>query len=104
MRKKTPDPIGNLERAVKSESTVASLIAKLSKLNPYAFISFDVVYNDEVFTSDELPKLYATEMGNVRLEFDAKNLTYIFSKDHKTLDRYLTIGHKIEIVKEDENA
>lgn len=103
MRKKTPDPIGNLERAVKSDITVASLIAKLSKLNPYAFISFDVVYNDEVFTSDEIPKIYQTEMGNVRLEMNAKELTYIFSKDRKTLDRYLTVGHKISVVEDKKN-
>ena len=51
---------------------------------------------EEIFTTDLIPKIYRTEMGNIRVELDSKDYTYIFSKDHKTLSSY--IDTKAEII------
>jgi len=61
-----------------------------------AIISFDMIKDEEVFTTDIIPKIYKTEMGNIRVELDSKDYTYIFSKDHKTLSSY--IDTKAEII------
>jgi hypothetical protein len=96
MKKKSNRNVESVFIAVKSESTVASLISKLSKFDPMAFISFDIIKDEEVFTTDIIPKIYRTEMGNIRLELNSKDYTYIFSKDHKTLESY--IDTKAEII------
>jgi len=96
MKKKSNRTVDSVFTAVKSESTVASLISKLSKFDPMAFISFDIIKDEEVFTADIIPKVYRTEMGNIRLELNSKDYTYIFSKDHKTLESY--IDTKAEII------
>jgi len=95
MKKKSNRTVDSVFTAVKSESTVASLISKLSKFDPMAFISFDIIKDEEVFTSDIIPKVYRTEMGNIRLELNSKDYTYIFSKDHKTLESYIDTKAKI---------
>lgn len=96
MKKKSNRTVDSLFIAVKSECTVASLMARLSKFDPMALISFDIVKEDEVFTTDMLPKIYKTEVGNIRVELNSKDYTYIFSKDHKTLESY--INTKAEII------
>lgn len=96
MKKKSNRTIDSLFIAVQSESTVASLIARLSKFDPMALLSFDIVKEEEIFTTDKIPKIYRTEMGNIRIELDSKDFTYIFSKDHKTLSNY--IDTKAEII------
>ena len=96
MKKKSNRTVDSLFVAVKSECTVASLMARLSKFDPMAIISFDVIKDEEVFTTDLIPKIYRTEMGNIRVELDSKDYTYIFSKDHKTLSSY--IDTKAEII------
>ena len=96
MKKKSNRNVESVFIAVKSESTVASLISKLSKFDPMAFISFDVIKNEEIFTTDIIPKIYRTEMGNIRVELNSKDYIYIFSKNHKTLESY--IDTKAEII------
>ena len=95
MVKKSNRTIDSLFIAVKSQVSVASLIAKLSQFDPMALISFDIVKGEELFTTDMLPKIYRTEVGNVRVELDSKNFTYIFSKEHRTLESYINTDAEI---------
>jgi hypothetical protein len=81
--------------AVKSNCTVASMMAELSKHDPFALISFDIVKDKEVFTTDIIPKIYTTEMKNVRVEIDSRDYTYIFSSDRRGLDTFIKTDAEI---------
>lgn len=95
MARKSNRSIDKMFLSVQSKCTVASLIAALAKLDPYAMISFDIVNDKEVFTTDMLPKIYTTEMKNVRVEINAKDYTYIYSTDRRTLDNFIKTDAEI---------
>jgi hypothetical protein len=71
------------------------MMAELSKHDPFAMISFDIVKDKEVFTTDVIPKIYTTEMKNVRVEIDSKDYDYIFSAEKRTLDQFIKTDAEI---------
>ncbi len=93
--KKSNRSIDKMFLSVKSGCTVASMMAALSKHDPFALISFDIVKDNEVFTTDIIPKIYTTEMKNVRVELDAKDYTYIFSTERRGLDTFIKTDAEI---------
>ena len=95
MKKKSNRTVDSLFVAVKSECTVASLMARLSKFDPMAIISFDVIKDEEVFTTDIIPKIYRTEMGNIRVEIDSKDYTYIYSVERRGLNTFIKTDAEI---------
>jgi 1-aminocyclopropane-1-carboxylate deaminase/D-cysteine desulfhydrase-like pyridoxal-dependent ACC family enzyme len=95
MAKKSDRTLDKMFLAVKSQCTVASMMAELSKLDPFALISFDIVKDKEVFTTDVIPKIYTTEMKNVRVEIDSRDYTYIFSTEKRTLDQFIKTDAEI---------
>ena len=95
MAKKSDRTLDKMFLAVKSNCTVASLMAELSKHDPFAMLSFDIVKDKEVFTTDIIPKIYTTEMKNVRVEINAKDYTYIFSTERRGLDEFIKTDAEI---------
>ena len=95
MAKKSDRSLDKMFLAVKSNCTVASMMAELSKHDPFALISFDIVKDKEVFTTDIIPKIYTTEMKNVRVEIDSRDYTYIFSSDRRGLDTFIKTDAEI---------
>jgi len=95
MAKKSDRTLDKMFLAVKSQCTVASMMAELSKLDPFALISFDIVKDKEVFTTDVIPKIYTTEMKNVRVEIDSKDYAYIFSAERRTLNQFIKTDAEI---------
>ena len=95
MAKKSDRTLDKMFLAVKSQCTVASMMAELSKLDPFALISFDIVKDKEVFTTDVIPKIYTTEMKNVRVEIDSRDYAYIFSAEKRTLDQFIKTDAEI---------
>lgn len=93
--KKSNRSIDKMFLAAKSNCTVASLMAELSKLDPFALISFDIIKDKEVFTTDIIPKIYTTEMKNVRVEIDSKDYTYIYSTERRGLDTFIKTDAEI---------
>jgi hypothetical protein len=103
MKKNSDRTVDKMFLAVKSKSTVGSLIAELSKHDPYALISFDIIKDDEVFTTDIFPKVYKTDNKNVTVRMMSNDYTYIFSKEKKTLDNFIkTDAEIIKLKKTDE--
>ena len=95
MAKKSDRTLDKMFLAVKSKYTVASMMAELSKHDPFAMISFDIVKDKEVFTTDIIPKIYTTEMKNVRVEIDSKDYAYIFSTERRGLDEFIKTDAEI---------
>ena len=95
MAKKSDRSLDKMFLAVKSNCTVASMMAELSKHDPFALISFDIVKDKEVFTTDIIPKIYTTEMKNVRVEIDSRDYTYIFGSDRRGLDTFIKTDAEI---------
>ena len=95
MAKKSDRTLDKMFLAVKSNCTVASLMAELSKHDPFAMLSFDIVKDKEVFTTDTIPKIYTTEMKNVRVEIDSKDYAYIFSAERRGLDEFIKTDAEI---------
>ena len=95
MAKKSDRSLDKMFLAVKSNCTVASMMAELSKHDPFALISFDIVKDKEVFTTDIIPRIYTTEMKNVRVEIDSRDYTYIFSSDRRGLDTFIKTDAEI---------
>jgi 1-aminocyclopropane-1-carboxylate deaminase/D-cysteine desulfhydrase-like pyridoxal-dependent ACC family enzyme len=95
MAKKSDRTLDKMFLAVKSQCTVASMMAELSKLDPFALISFDIIKDKEVFTTDVIPKIYTTEMKNVRVEIDSRDYAYIFSAEKRTLDQFIKTDAEI---------
>ena len=95
MAKKSDRTLDKMFLAVKSQCTVASMMAELSKLDPFALISFDIIKDREVFTTDVIPKIYTTEMKNVRVEIDSKDYAYIFSTERRGLDEFIKTDAEI---------
>ena len=95
MAKKSDRSLDKMFLAVKSNCTVASMMAELSKHDPFALISFDIVKDKEVFTTDIIPKIYTTEMKNVRVEIDSRDYTYIFSSDRRGLNTFIKTDAEI---------
>ena len=93
--KKSNRSVDKMFLSVKSGCTVASLMAELSKHDPFALISFDIVKDKEVFTTDMFPKIYTTEMKNVRVEINSKDYSYIFSTERRTLDTFIKTDAEI---------
>ena len=95
MAKKSDRSLDKMFLAVKSNCTVASMMAELSKHDPFAMISFDIIKDKEVFTTDIIPKIYTTEMKNVRVEIDSRDYTYIFSSDRRGLNTFIKTDAEI---------
>lgn len=95
MKKKSDRSVDKMFLAVKSKCTVASLMAELSRHDPFALISFDIIKDKEVFTTDLLPKIYTTEMKNVRVEIDSRDYCYIFSAERRSLDTFIKTDAEI---------
>lgn len=95
MKKKSDRSVDKMFIAVKSRCTVAALMAELSKHDPFALISFDIIKDKEVFTTDQFPKIYTTEMKNVRVEINSKDYNYIFSAERRGLDTYIKTDAEI---------
>jgi 1-aminocyclopropane-1-carboxylate deaminase/D-cysteine desulfhydrase-like pyridoxal-dependent ACC family enzyme len=95
MATKSDRTLDKMFLAVKSQCTVASMMAELSKLDPFALISFDIIKDKEVFTTDVIPKIYTTEMKNVRVEIDSRDYAYIFSAEKRTLDQFIKTDAEI---------
>ncbi len=93
--KKSNRSVDKMFLSVKSGCTVASLMAELSRHDPFALISFDIIKDGEVFTTDILPKIYTTEMKNVRMELNSKDYTYIFSTERRGLDTFIKTDAEI---------
>lgn len=93
--KKSNRSIDKMFLSVKSGCTVASLMAELSKHDPFALISFDIIKDKEVFTTDIIPKIYTTEMKNVRVEIDSKDYTYIYSTERRGLNTFIKTDAEI---------
>jgi len=93
--KKSNRSVDKMFLSVKSGCTVASLMAELSKHDPFALISFDIVKDAEVFTTDIIPKIYTTEMKNVRMEINSKDYAYIFSAERRGLDTFIKTDAEI---------
>jgi hypothetical protein len=58
-------------------------------------LSFDIVKDKEVFTTDTIPKIYTTEMKNVRVEIDSKDYAYIFSTERRGLNEFIKTDAEI---------
>lgn len=95
MKKKSDRTIDKMFLAVKSKCTVASMMAELSKHDPFALISFDIIKDKEVWTTDEIPKIYTTEMKNVRVEINSKDYAYIYSAERRGLDSFIKTDAEI---------
>ena len=95
MAKKSDRSLDKMFLAVNSNCTVASMMAELSKHDPFALISFDIIKDKEVFTTDIIPKIYTTEIKNVRVEIDSRDYTYIFSSDRRGLNTFIKTDAEI---------